>query len=66
VTAWTNAFLRPPPTHVLELLAAATAHQPVADAFANGFADPAWFAAQLATPEATAAFVRNSRQLVEV
>jgi 2-polyprenyl-6-methoxyphenol hydroxylase-like FAD-dependent oxidoreductase len=66
VTAWTNAFLRPPPTHVLELLAAATAHQPVADAFANGFADPAWFAAQLASPEATAAFVQNSRQLVEV
>ena len=51
---------------MLDLLAAATAHQSVADAFANGFADPARFAGQLATPEATAAFVRDNRQLVEV
>ncbi len=66
VTAWTNGFLPPPPPHVLDLLAAATAHQSVADAFANGFADPARLAAALATPDASAALVRDSLQLLEV
>lgn len=66
ITAWTNGFLQPPPPHVLELLAAATTHRSVADAFARGFADPARFAADLATPEAVAAFIRNNLELAEV
>jgi hypothetical protein len=66
VTAWTNAFLQPPPPHILELLAAATADQPVADAFARGFADPARFAATLSTPESCAAFTLDALEPVGV
>ncbi len=66
IIGWTNAFLQPPPPHVLDVLAAATAHQSVADGFARGFADPARFAGQLATPDMAAAFVRDNLQLVEV
>jgi len=44
ITAWTNAFLQPPPPHVMEVLAAATADQAVADRFTDGFADPLTFA----------------------
>jgi 2-polyprenyl-6-methoxyphenol hydroxylase-like FAD-dependent oxidoreductase len=66
ITAWTNALLQPPPEHIVEVLGAATAHQSVADAFANGFADPVRFAAALATPEAAAAFVRNNLELAGV
>jgi 2-polyprenyl-6-methoxyphenol hydroxylase-like FAD-dependent oxidoreductase len=66
VTGWTNAFLRPPPPHVLDVLAAATAHQSIADAFAQGFADPVRLASQLATPNAAAAFVHDNLQLLEV
>ena len=65
-TAWTNTFLQPPPPHVLDLLAAAAANQRVADAFANGFADPATFAMMLSTPESCATFVKNITQPVEV
>jgi hypothetical protein len=47
VTKWTNAMLAPPPEHVLGLIGAAGALQPVADRFANGFDDPSdyekWF-----------------------
>lgn len=66
VTAWTNAFLQPPPPHIVDLLGAASAHQSVANAFAHGFADPVAFAGRLATPEATAALVRENLQPVEV
>lgn len=40
VTAWSNAMLQPPPPHVVELLVAASQHQPVADAFADFFNTP--------------------------
>ena len=66
VTGWTNAFLTPPPPHILELLGTASAHQPVADAFAAGFADPARFASRLATADATASFIEETLQPVEV
>ena len=66
VTAWTNAWLQPPPEHILDVLGAATAHQPVADAFARGFADPVRFAADLATPEAAATFTRDNLALAGV
>ena len=59
VTAWTNAFLQPPPPHVIGLLDAASADQGVADAFASGFAFPSDAAAALATPEATATFIES-------
>jgi 2-polyprenyl-6-methoxyphenol hydroxylase-like FAD-dependent oxidoreductase len=60
VTGWTNAFLQPPPPHVLDLLGAATEHAAVADAFIAGFADPARFAAALATPDGTRALVDSA------
>jgi 2-polyprenyl-6-methoxyphenol hydroxylase-like FAD-dependent oxidoreductase len=66
VSGWTNAFLEPPPPHILDLLGQASTRQPVADAFARGFADPACFAAQLATPEGTAALVDGCLQPLEV
>ncbi|MFG2135994.1 styrene monooxygenase/indole monooxygenase family protein [Streptomyces sp. NPDC048650] len=43
VTKWTNAMLAPPPEHVLNVIGAAGALQPVADRFANGFDDPSDF-----------------------
>lgn len=60
VTAWTNAFLLPPPPHILDLLATATAHPEVADAFAAGFADPVRLATSLATPDSCEAFVHQA------
>ena len=57
VTNFTNSFFSPPAPHVNEILAAATAQQSVADAFANLYADPvaAWRA--LATADRAAAFL---------
>lgn len=40
VTEWSNAFLAPPPPHALALMAHATQHQKVADAFAESFTQP--------------------------
>jgi 2-polyprenyl-6-methoxyphenol hydroxylase-like FAD-dependent oxidoreductase len=40
VTEWSNAMLQPLPPHVRALLVAATQNQAIADAFADGFADP--------------------------
>ncbi|WFB07437.1 FAD-binding oxidoreductase [Streptomyces sp. LX-29] len=57
VTKWTNTMLAPPPEHVVNLLGAGTAHQAVADRFANGFDDPSDFEHFLYEPEKTAAFV---------
>ena len=58
-TAWTNAFLQPPPPHVASFLLAAAEHPSVADAFAGGFADPVGTAALLSDPDATEAFVSS-------
>lgn len=66
VTAWTNAFLQPPPTHIVELLVTASQHQPVANAFIDGFANPTSLAAALASPEATEAFIEAARSLEPV
>jgi hypothetical protein len=62
VTAWSNAFLQPPPDHVLELLGAATADKAVADALIGGFADPQAMWRRLATPERAAAFLAGFRK----
>ena len=59
ITALTNAFLQPPPPHMLDLLAAATANQLVADAFAAAFADPVKLAHTLLRADTTAAFIRS-------
>jgi len=61
VTEWSNAFLQPPPDHVLELLGAATADKAVADALVGGFADPQAMWRRLATPERAAAFLAHFR-----
>jgi 2-polyprenyl-6-methoxyphenol hydroxylase-like FAD-dependent oxidoreductase len=63
ITALTNAFLQPPPAHVLDLLAAASAHQDIADAFATAFADPVMLAHTLLNPLATAALVRSKQRV---
>jgi hypothetical protein len=60
VTAWSNAFLQPPPPHVVDLLAAATAETAVADALIRGFADPLMWR-RVATPERAAAFLASVR-----
>jgi 2-polyprenyl-6-methoxyphenol hydroxylase-like FAD-dependent oxidoreductase len=57
VVHFNNAFLMPPPPHVEQLMGAATAQQPVADAFCNLWADPAGMWRTIATPQRTAAFI---------
>ncbi|MFI8827771.1 styrene monooxygenase/indole monooxygenase family protein [Streptomyces sp. NPDC053431] len=59
VTKWTNAMLGVPPEHVLNLIGAAGALQPVADRFANGFDNPADFENFFFEPEKTAAYLES-------
>ena len=40
VVEWSNFMLQPPPPHVISLLAAAAQNQAIADAYADGFANP--------------------------
>jgi 2-polyprenyl-6-methoxyphenol hydroxylase-like FAD-dependent oxidoreductase len=40
VVEWSNFMLQPPPPHVLRLLVAASQNQAIADAYADGFANP--------------------------
>ena len=56
---WANAFLQPPPPHVIAMLVAATQNQALADAFVSNFDDPDWQWATLSSPDATAAFVAS-------
>ena len=60
VTEWSNAFLQPPPAHVLDILGVATADQSVADAWVQGFADPQAMWRRLASPERAHAFLASS------
>jgi hypothetical protein len=62
VTKWTNAMLGPPPEHVLGLIGAAGALQPVADRFANGFDDPADFEHWFFEPDRATAFLAEAAQ----
>jgi hypothetical protein len=59
IVAWSNAMLLPPPPHMIELLVAASQHQPIADTIANFFELPhrAWDI--LSRPEHTAEFLRQ-------
>lgn len=61
VTEWTNAFLGAPPPHLLNLLCAAMQEKAVADAFVNNFNTPRRMWRSMATPERTAAFLREIR-----
>ena len=58
---WTNAFLQPPPPHVIGLLVAAAQDQALADAFASGFDHPDQQWALLSSPEAAAACIAGAR-----
>ncbi|WP_329136364.1 FAD-binding oxidoreductase [Streptomyces sp. NBC_01476] len=64
VTKWTNAMLSPPPEHVLGLIGAGGALQPVADRFANGFDDPADFEQWFFEPEKATAYLAEVSQTV--
>lgn len=59
VTKWTNAMLGVPPEHVLKLIGAGSALQPVADRFANGFNNPADFEDYFYEPEKTEAYLAS-------
>ncbi|MFD2688157.1 styrene monooxygenase/indole monooxygenase family protein [Streptomyces phyllanthi] len=59
VTKWTNAMLGVPPEHVLHLIGAGGALQPVADRFANGFNDPSDFENFFYEPEKTEAYLAS-------
>jgi hypothetical protein len=63
VTEGTNARLRPPQPHMLEVLRAATQHQAVADAYAWGFNHPEHFWAAMSTPEQAGIFLADVTQL---
>jgi hypothetical protein len=61
VTEWSNFMLLPPPLHIIDLLAAAARNQTIADAFADGFANPLSTWELLRSPERVAAFLDTSR-----
>lgn len=56
-TEWSNAFLQPPPSHVLGLLVAAAQNQALADAFMTNFNHPDRQWEVLSSPDSTAAFI---------
>jgi 2-polyprenyl-6-methoxyphenol hydroxylase-like FAD-dependent oxidoreductase len=62
VTEWTNAFLEPPPPHAVEILAAASADERVADAFMDNFNDPPAMWDALGSPDGAATWLRSVRQ----
>ncbi len=57
IVEWTNAALGPPPPHVVDILAAATADGRVADEFIDRFDAPARMWDLLRSPDATAAWL---------
>lgn len=58
VTGWTNAFLQPPPPHVINILGAAQSKPKVGKAFVNGFDDPRTFFPWLADPAEAEKFIQ--------
>lgn len=62
IVEWTNAMLRPPPPHVLELFGAASMCKSIADAFVDNFYSPELQWRILADPEVTRAFVEQRLQ----
>jgi hypothetical protein len=57
VTTWTNAFLQPPPPHVMEILGAAQENEQVRHRFANGFNNPKDFFDWFMDPDKAAAYL---------
>jgi hypothetical protein len=57
VTTWTNAFLLPPPPHVLEVLGAAQENEQIRTRFANGFNNPRDFFDWFMDPDKAHAFI---------
>ncbi|MEV0995669.1 styrene monooxygenase/indole monooxygenase family protein [Nonomuraea sp. NPDC050202] len=62
VTDWTNAFLRPPPEHVVKLLVAAAGRQDLADLVLSLFSDPPYAWGVLSSPEEIARIVDGGGQ----
>jgi hypothetical protein len=65
VTAWTDALLRPPPPHVLELLGAAQDNERIRRRFANGFNNPRDFFDWFMDPDRAAAYLATVTGLPE-
>lgn len=59
VTNWSNAFLMPPPEHVLNLMGACSQNQALANAFSNNFSNPVRQWEILSSPEKTMAFIQQ-------
>lgn len=59
VTEWSNAFLQPPPPHVIGLFLAASQNQALANAIGDNFNDPKKQWAVLSSPDETAAFIAS-------
>ncbi|MCP3804857.1 monooxygenase [Allokutzneria sp. A3M-2-11 16] len=57
---WSNAFLAPPPPHVLRLLAEAAGDKRVADAFVNNFNDPAAMWRAVSSPWGAESFLTET------
>jgi hypothetical protein len=57
VTTWTNAFLQPPPPHIMEILGAAQDNEQVRNRFANGFNNPKDFFDWFMDPDKAAAYL---------
>jgi len=53
IAAWSNAMLRAPQPHMIELLVAASQHQSIADTFANFFEQPVEAWKIMSSPERT-------------
>ena len=61
---WTNAFLQPPPEHVVSLLVEAAQNQALADTFVDNFNYPERQWAALSSPAATDAFLASFEKWV--
>ena len=59
VTNWSNAFLQPPPPHVIGLLVNAALQKSLATAFVDGFNTPDMTWAMLSNPMNTEAFIQD-------
>lgn len=59
VTEWSNAFLQPPPPHMIGLMIAAAQCQPLANAFADNFTVPQLQWEILSGPARTEAFIKT-------
>ena len=60
VCRFTTAMLEPPAPHVVDILTAATEHQPIADAFTANFADPPAMWSALASESGPASFITSA------